>query len=44
MRYLPNTAQNQRALVAWQAAEGASAAFNPLARRFGQKTWRPDEF
>ena len=20
------------------------AAFNPLARRFGQKTWRPDEF
>jgi len=28
---LPNTAQNQRALVAWQAAEGTSAAFNPLA-------------
>ena len=28
---LPNTVQNQRALVAWQAAEGTSAAFNPLA-------------
>ena len=28
---LPNTAQNQQALMAWQAAEGTSAAFNPLA-------------
>jgi hypothetical protein len=28
---LPQTQENMRAMMAWQAAEGASASFNPLA-------------